>query len=800
MSKKTVNFKANAGVKDIVGRGLIYDDNIAIIELVKNSKDANSPKAKIYFENEDSTSETSSITISDYGDGMTYDDIVDKWLNIAYSEKKGHKLNAETAYAGNKGVGRFSCDRLGKELVLYTKSIKGDYLKLPINWELFEEKGRDDEISNIDLQCHIMNKGSFFKEIDDRLFKHGTILKIKKLRSDWGSRKLKKLISELEKFSPALDSKFDVFIYSNTEYSDKASDKWLNEKLNKKINNNILEKLSFKTTCIKSRIDPSGKTLVTSLYYQGDELYTYTVANPYEHLKNISIEIHYLDTLSKSYFRKKIGDINVNDYGSIFLFYNGFRISPYGNAKNDWLSLDQRKSQGTARYLGTREVFGRIDIKDTDDSFSVITSREGLAHNKSFYDLTAFDKDEKTILHNGKESYGYVTTIIRQLEQFVVGGLNWNRLVDRISPDSGKVITEFDIRKNPSRYQLKEISSDKVQEACDKILKSDFKITDFKINNALILKITEATEKKYNQFVADFVKTTNSKTIQELSASEKGTVKKIVKEEQERTRAAKAERDYAEEKRNTAEETVQKTQAKLKDIKSENLFLKSDANKDLDHIINLHHQIVLYCSTAESEIENLKNSLQGRKTISTKDVLDLLLSIESDITKISKVSGFASNQKYKLALSAVSGNLIHFISDYINDLSENKLTLRRMKVKNNLDENIVFETEFSPLEVMIVVDNLISNARRAKAKEITFSSPVSVRGIFVVSDNSKIGLDPSIKDSSKIFEKGFTTTEGSGRGLYHVAQTLNELGLGISVIEDNPFSTGLALDVFKHVD
>lgn len=32
-------FKANAGVKDIVGRGLIYDDNIAIIELVKNSKD-----------------------------------------------------------------------------------------------------------------------------------------------------------------------------------------------------------------------------------------------------------------------------------------------------------------------------------------------------------------------------------------------------------------------------------------------------------------------------------------------------------------------------------------------------------------------------------------------------------------------------------------------------------------------------------------------------------------------------------------------------------------------------------------
>jgi hypothetical protein len=31
-----VNFIANAGIKDIVGRGLIYNDNVAIIELIKN--------------------------------------------------------------------------------------------------------------------------------------------------------------------------------------------------------------------------------------------------------------------------------------------------------------------------------------------------------------------------------------------------------------------------------------------------------------------------------------------------------------------------------------------------------------------------------------------------------------------------------------------------------------------------------------------------------------------------------------------------------------------------------------------
>ena len=795
MSKSKVFFRANAGVKDIVGRGLIYDDNIAILELVKNAKDARSPKVIISFENETALTRSSTLTISDFGMGMTFDDIENKWLNIAYSEKKGKRIDADTAYAGNKGVGRFSCDRLGKELVLYTKSKDGDYLKLPINWEDFENKDRDDLISTIPLECHVLGKEEFLKEIGKDDFERGTILKIKQLRSEWDSRKLKKLISELEKFSPSLDAKFDVFIFSNTEHKND-----LGGKLNAKINNNILEKLSFKTTFIKSHISADGETLSTSLYYQGAEVYKYTAKNPYEYLKDIRIEVHYLDTLSKSYFTKRVG-VSANSYGSIFLFFNGFRISPYGNAKNDWLSLDQRKSQGTARYLGTREVFGRIDINDADESFSVVTSREGLAHNKAFHDLVAFDKDEKTILRNGRESYGYVTTIIRQLEQFVVGGLNWNRLVDRLAPDSARVVTETDIQKDPQRYQLREISADSVQEACDKILKSDLEISDFEINDGLILKITEAAEEKYNQFVDDFVEKTKNVSLENISPSDKGIVRTIIKGEQEKARVAKEERDYAEEKRIRAEETVQKTQAVLKDTKSENLFLRSDANKDIDHLTNLHHQIVYYCSTAESEIENLKNSLSGRTTISTNEVLEMLLSIENDITKISKVSGFASDQKYKLAVDSVSRNLVEFISEYIDDLSQNKrVALRRIQVINSLDKAVSYNAEFSPLEIMIIVDNLISNSRRAKAKKITFLPPISKNGLFVVSDNSKTGLDPSIEDASRIFEKGFTTTDGSGRGLHHVSTTLRDLGLSISVVDGSKFSSGLTLEVCENVD
>ena len=137
---KSTHFKANAGLKDILGRGLIYDDNIAIIELVKNSQDADSPKVEIEFINAESLSEESKLLIRDNGTGMDMFDIENKWLNMAYSEKKGTLKSNKEAYAGNKGIGRFSCDRLGSQLILYTKKENSIPLKLYINWNDFENK------------------------------------------------------------------------------------------------------------------------------------------------------------------------------------------------------------------------------------------------------------------------------------------------------------------------------------------------------------------------------------------------------------------------------------------------------------------------------------------------------------------------------------------------------------------------------------------------------------------------------------------------------------------------------------
>ena len=105
MSEEQLQFKVSAGLKNIIGKELINSEYIAIFELVKNSYDAGATHVKISFLND-------TIEIEDNGKGMTKDDIINKWLFVAYSEKK--EENRKESYrdkirphtAGAKGIGR----------------------------------------------------------------------------------------------------------------------------------------------------------------------------------------------------------------------------------------------------------------------------------------------------------------------------------------------------------------------------------------------------------------------------------------------------------------------------------------------------------------------------------------------------------------------------------------------------------------------------------------------------------------------------------------------------------------------
>src|SRR6266849_6131048 len=117
-SAKTLNFDVSTGLKRVLGRELITDDEVAIFELVKNSFDADANTVHLYFGD-------GNVIVADDGSGMSYEDLTEKWLFVAYSAKRAdgaakdfRDIAAERRnFAGSKGIGRFSSDRLGQQII-----------------------------------------------------------------------------------------------------------------------------------------------------------------------------------------------------------------------------------------------------------------------------------------------------------------------------------------------------------------------------------------------------------------------------------------------------------------------------------------------------------------------------------------------------------------------------------------------------------------------------------------------------------------------------------------------------------
>ena len=181
------SFRTNVLLKSVLGKDLINDDDIAVQELVKNSYDATASNIGVIFENLKSNDDlgansyskksekTSRIIVRDDGKGMDIGDVDSKWLNIAYSEKKEMKEDMGRMLAGNKGVGRFSCDRLGEYLDLYSRKSGKAYVHVFLDWKKFEiENEIDLQIQAVEVSVEEIDAKNFESKTGLKAFSHGT--------------------------------------------------------------------------------------------------------------------------------------------------------------------------------------------------------------------------------------------------------------------------------------------------------------------------------------------------------------------------------------------------------------------------------------------------------------------------------------------------------------------------------------------------------------------------------------------------------------------------------------------------
>ena len=245
-------FRISSALKDIIGQDLITDDYIAVFELVKNSYDAYASRVDIYFEN--IYSENSKIIIKDNGKGMDANDLKDKWLFVGYSAKREgteddsfdyrDSIYRKRAFAGAKGIGRFSCDRLGRILYLETtKKVRRAKTEVLItDWGKFEEDSKE-EFVNIGIE-------HFQKSKSDYDLENGTVLEISELRSNWDRGKLLRLKSSLTKLINPNQGKgekrFKIYIHAEEESKEDHTKTNEKDKVNGEIKNFIFEEVGLK--------------------------------------------------------------------------------------------------------------------------------------------------------------------------------------------------------------------------------------------------------------------------------------------------------------------------------------------------------------------------------------------------------------------------------------------------------------------------------------------------------------------------------------------------------------------------
>lgn len=115
-----LKFTVDSALLRELGEKLVETVHLALVELVKNSYDADATKAEIIFgEDENGKSE---IKIIDDGIGMNFEAVQKYWMRIATTVKTEKNLSPVFGRprTGAKGIGRFCCRRLGRKLKLIT--------------------------------------------------------------------------------------------------------------------------------------------------------------------------------------------------------------------------------------------------------------------------------------------------------------------------------------------------------------------------------------------------------------------------------------------------------------------------------------------------------------------------------------------------------------------------------------------------------------------------------------------------------------------------------------------------------
>lgn len=831
MTNNTIKipFKVSARTAKLIGLENFSTEEGAVIELVKNTYDADANNCILIFdfktkidtfvntdgieeEIEKFDKENSSIYIIDNGIGMNDKIIQNQWMTIGTDNKLyEHTTEGGRVKTGAKGIGRFALNRLGMLTNMISlptlleiengdneaykdkpNQITNNYLvpnnegvafEWTVDWKDFDKKGATvsdveavlSEKENINLKEEFLNRFSSFPKIKEVIkqidFESGTVIEITELNDDWNEDKLKKLFGNLEMLLPPEeqnDFKIDLFLLNDLEEFGNVKRAYYDD-------------FDYK---------------LKAIYDQNDD-------------KVLKVEIS----------RNELDiDALENRYSDVFQ-YEMMKNSPYRleDIKKEIIEIDLPIEKLTSEKVD-KELLDRVGKFD----FTFYFLKNTISDDKEDGDLKKYPY--KSINSANRKAwlkkFGGIK-IFRddfRIRPYGENGDDWLRLGERQAQSpggAGQRLGGYRIRPNQiaGTIKISRLYNTSFQDKSGRegLIEND----EFELFKNIIKEIISLFERDRNVIMY------NLSELHKRNNEEAEKLRKA-KEEAERIRKQKEERE--ENKTNSGTKTKDKSSnEKTEYSESEEnmadaiLILEKENDKKDDEIRLLRSlaSVGLIVSSFAHELHNLKNRLIPRTNF-----LELELSKYIDKEQFEGKSKYA-NPFYMLDLIKQEDlKLQHWLVYSLNTLKRDKRERRNLNLndyfetfkaiwQNSLnDRNIIFEyngdeTNQSVLrcfeiDLDCIFNNLLSNSLNAlkgysdSEKKITIASAYK-DGIIEIffSDNGK-GLDNKYKDnpnqifnlfeSSKVDQYGNTT--GTGLGLTIVQTIITEYNnSSIKIIE-----------------
>ena len=368
----STNFRVSTDILQRLGEELITGFSQGIVELVKNSYDADATWCRVELIDTDGPGGT--VIITDDGDGMSSEDIQDGWLVIGRSKKVSNvRTRRRRLPAGSKGLGRLGALRMGEEVLLSTRPRSNAEVEfqLKIKWPDFSQSEVVEDVG-LDVE-HFLSDGH-----------PGTRIEIRGLRDRINEREARTLARELvllsDPFGDPSGFRPELVASDFAELEDLVRERYFDE-----CEYRLVGQLDSEGRASAKVFDRTGNLLWVN---SSDEFQSYYLAPP------ATFEL-WVFLLNRETFASRsvtLGEVRawLQEVGGVHLFHRGLRVRPYGDPGHDWLEMNLSRARDPELRPSTNTSVGKITVLDENEVLLQKTDRTGFVENEVFVGLRRF--------------------------------------------------------------------------------------------------------------------------------------------------------------------------------------------------------------------------------------------------------------------------------------------------------------------------------------------------------------------------------------------------------------------------